>query len=333
VLKDKNVDAVIVIFVHPILVAPHEIAEAIAEVTEKHEKPVLGVFMASEEFYKEVYQHPFPVYLFPESAARALTAMVEHRQWLDCPEGTIRTFDVSKSVAESIFAAVRNEGRLHLNSAEALTVLNAYGIHTCSFGYAATPEEAQATAREIGYPVVLKLIARNLTHKSDVGGVIVDIRNDDELTRGFDTLLARAEKHGLSKDVEGVLVQQMIRGGREVVMGMAHDPQFGPLLMFGLGGIYVETLKDVSFRVWPITDRDAREMIESIRSFPILKGTRGEDPVNFPLLEETLLRISQLVGDFPEIAELDINPFIASHKADASKAVDAKLTLKESSRA
>jgi acetyltransferase len=109
---------------------------------------------------------------------------------------------------------------------------------------------------------------------------------------------------------------------------MSHDPQFGPLLMFGLGGIYVETLKDVAFRVWPITESDAREMIESIRGYPILKGTRGEDPVDFALLEETLMRVSQLVGDFPEIAELDINPFIASHKADASKAVDAKITLK-----
>jgi acetyltransferase len=332
VLKDKNVDAAIVIFVPPIMVPADEIAEAVMDVKAKHDKPVLGVFMASEELLREVHQrqdHPFPIYLFPESAARALAAMVEYRQQLDSPEGAITTFDVDREVAERIFCAVRNEGRRYLNSAEALSILNAYGIPTCSFGYANTPDEAKAGARAIGYPVVLKLLARNLMHKSDVGGVIVDIRNDDELVRGFETLLARAEKHGLSKDIEGVLVQQMARGGREVVMGMVHDPQFGPLLMFGLGGIYVETLKDVSFRVWPITDRDAQEMIQSIRSFPILKGTRGESSVNFSMLEETLLRLSQLVGDFPNIAELDINPFIASHKADASKAVDAKLTLKE----
>jgi acetyltransferase len=223
---------------------------------------------------------------------------------------------------------VRDEGRLILNSAEALSILNAYGISTCAFSFAATPEEARASAQEIGYPVVLKLMARNLTHKSDVGGVIVDVRNADELARGYDTLMDRAERHGIAADVEGVLIQQMVRGGREVVIGMSHDPQFGPLLMFGLGGIYVETLKDVAFRVWPITESDAREMIESIRGYPILKGTRGEDPVDFALLEETLMRVSQLVGDFPEIAELDINPFIASHKADASKAVDAKITLK-----
>jgi acetyltransferase len=335
VLKDKNVDAAIVIFVPPIMVPPDEIAEAIMDVKSEHEKPVLGVFMASEDFLREVHQrqdHPFPIYPFPEPAVRALQAMVQYRQRLDLPDGSIPAFDASQSVAASIFAAVRSEGRVHLNSAEALSVLSAYGIPTCRFGYANTPEEVAACAREIGYPVVLKLLARNLTHKSDVGGVIVDIRNDDELLRGFESLLQRADKHGISKDVEGVMVQHMVRSGREVVMGMAHDPQFGPLIMFGLGGIYVETLKDVSFRVWPITDRDAREMIESIRSFPILKGTRGESPVNFSLLEETLMRLSQLVSDFPIIADLDINPFIASHRADASKAVDAKLTLKDITR-
>ncbi|MBI3948923.1 MAG: acetate--CoA ligase family protein [Acidobacteria bacterium] len=330
-LADRSVDAAIVIFVPPIMVDPHDIVDAIAQVKAKYEKSMLGVFMATEETLQQVRQRTrgsFPIYLFPESAARALAAMAEYHRLQERPEGGIRQSEVSEGIPRSIFAAVRNEGRLTLNSAEALSILSAYGIPTCLFSFAATVDEAVASAEEIGYPVVLKLMARNLTHKSDVGGVIVDIRNNDELVRSYQTLMDRSERHGIAKDVEGVLVQQMVRGGREVVIGLSHDPQFGPLIMFGLGGIYVETLRDVAFRVWPITDIDATEMIESIRSFPILKGTRGEDPVDFALLEDTLMRVSQLVGDFPEIAELDINPFIASHKADASKAVDARISLK-----
>jgi acyl-CoA synthetase (NDP forming) len=182
-------------------------------------------------------------------------------------------------------------------------------------------------AHELGYPVVLKIVARTLTHKSDIGGVIVDIRSEDDLARGYQTLLDRADRHGISDGLRGVLVQEMVRGGREVIMGVAQAANFGPLVMFGLGGVLVESLGDVAFRVWPITDLDASKMIRSIRGFSILKGTRGEQPVAFDALEETLMRLSQLVGDFPEIVEMDINPFIASHDREASKAVDARISL------
>lgn len=331
VLADGNVDAALVIFVPPIMVDPNDVVEALLEIKARHEKPLLGVFMASEESLQEIRRRTsgtVPIYLFPESAARALAALAEYRRVQQREEGTIPHFPVSQDIPRKIIDAVRSEGRLHLNSAEALSILNAYGIPTCAFGFATTREEAATVAREIGYPVVLKILAPTVVHKSDVGGVILDIRNDDELIRGYENLLEKAERHGLSKDLEGVMIQRMLRGGREVVIGMAHDPQFGPLIMFGLGGIYVETLKDVAFRIWPITDVDARDMIRSIRSYPILKGMRGEESVHFPLLEETLMRVSQLVGDFPEIDQLDINPFIASHNPDASKAVDAKIILK-----
>jgi len=198
----------------------------------------------------------------------------------------------------------------------------------CRFGFARTLKDALIAAREIGYPVVLKVLAHTLTHKSEIGGVILDVRTDEELIRGFQTLMERVERHGLNDALQGVLVQEMIRGGREVILGIVQDPQFGPLIMFGLGGIYVESLADVVFRIWPITDRDAREMIRSIRSFPILKGTRGEPPVDFTALEEALMRLSQLAGDFPDIAELDVNPFLASSVPGASKAVDARIRLK-----
>jgi acetyltransferase len=330
-LSDENVDAAIVIFVTPLMVDPHEIAEAIADTTSRHEKPVLGVFMASEDFFRQMHQRPhrtFPIYPFPESAARALSALVTYRERRDRIEGELRTFEVEREIVEQLFAAVRREGRTELNSAEALTVLDAYGLPVCRFGFARTLKDALTTAHEIGYPIVLKVMARALAHKSEIGGVIVDVRTDEELIRSFQTLLERVERHGLSEMFQGVLVQEMIRGGREVILGIAQDPQFGPLIMFGLGGIYVESLADITFRIWPITDRDAHEMIRSIRGFALLKGTRGEPPVDFALLEEALMRLSQLAGDFPEIAELDVNPFLASPLPGASKAVDARIRLR-----
>jgi acetyltransferase len=331
-LADENVDAAIAIFVRPIMINPHDIAAAISESKGKYNKPVLGVFMAPEEFYREVHQqahHPFPIYQFPESAARALAALNEYRARRDRPEGKYREFPVDRTAAEEVFSSVRSEGRLDLNPAEALTVLQAYGIAVCRFRIVRSLHEAQTVAQEIGYPVVIKAVARSLTHKSDIGGVIVDIRSDEELARQFQSLLDRVQRHGLSNELQGVLVQEMVRGGHEVIVGVAQAAHFGPLIMFGLGGIFVESLGDVSFRIWPISDFDAQEMIRSIRGFSILKGTRGESPADLDLLEETLMRVSQLIGDFPEIAELDINPFIASPQPAASKAVDARVRLRE----
>jgi acetyltransferase len=329
-LGDENVDAAIVIFVRPIMINPHDIAEAISEVKAKFEKPVLGVIMAPQEFYREVHQqshHPFPIYQFPESAARALAALNQYRIRRDRPDGQIRTFTGDRTAVEQALAKVKNEARSELDSAEALTVLRAYGIAVCGFRLVNSLDGARMAAHELGYPVVLKIVARTLTHKSDIGGVIVDIRSEDDLARGYQTLLDRADRHGISDGLRGVLVQEMVRGGREVIMGVAQAANFGPLVMFGLGGVLVESLGDVAFRVWPITDLDASKMIRSIRGFSILKGTRGEQPVAFDALEETLMRLSQLVGDFPEIVEMDINPFIASHDREASKAVDARISL------
>jgi acetyltransferase len=330
VLTDRQVDAVLVIFVPPVIVNPRDIVDAVVDVIPQYDKPVLGVVMTTEDTLRELRERArgsFPIYLFPESATRALAAMVEYHRLQESPDGMIRQFEIDLSIPQAIFKAVRDEGRLVLNSAEALSIISSYGIPTCSFNFAATVNDAVSHAREIGYPVVLKLMARHLLHKSDVGGVIVDIRNDDELTRSYASLMERADRHGIADEVEGVMIQQMVRGGREVIIGMTHDPKFGPLITFGLSGVFIDTLKDIGARVWPLTDIDAIELIESIRSYPILKGTKEEDPIDFVMLEEVLLRVSQLVSDFPDIAELNINPFIAGYKADTSKAVDAKITL------
>lgn len=331
VLRDPHIDAALVIVVPPPnLLDPAEIAEVVSEVGRRFDKPVLGVFMDGKETLAG--KDPgtpltIPCYLFPESAAKALSALNRQREWQERPKGELREYPVNRDVVELILAGVRAEGRLELTGPEALAVLDAYGIRISRFGYARNLEEAIATAHGIGYPVVMKLMSKQVVHKTEVGGVLVDIRNVDELTSGFMTLLGRAERHKVGMD--GILIQEMVKGEQELVFGMAADKQFGPLLMFGMGGIYVETLKDVTFKLWPITDLDAREMIASIRGYSILKGVRGEPGVDLSLLEETLLRISQLVGDFEELAELDINPLIISGHQQFGKVVDARVRLKD----
>jgi acetyltransferase len=331
VLADPGVDAALAVFVPPVMVNPDDIVRAVSEVKERHEKPVLGVFMAPDEFFAaahRVHRSPIPLYLFPESAARALAGMDRQRRWRERPAGQTPDFAVAREIARAVIDGVRAEGRLELNAPEALAILDAYGVQTSRYAFARTLEETIIAARGIGFPVVLKLVARDLSHKTDVGGVFVDIRNTDELVSAFMRLIGRVERHGLAGSSDGVMIQEMVRNGRELVLGMASDPHFGPVMMFGLGGVYVETLKDVAFRLWPLTDLDAREMIASIRSLPILEGSRGERPIDFAVIEETLLRLSQLVGDFDELAELDVNPFMATATAAGSKAVDARMRLK-----
>lgn len=330
VLRDPNVDAALVIVVPPPnLVDPSDVALAVSDICKRFDKPVVGVFMTDKDAFggkEPATSFSVPCYLFPESAAKALSALNRQREWQERPRGEVREFAVNRDVVEVILAGVRSEGRLELTGPEALAVLDAYGIKISRFGFAQNLEEAIATAHGLGYPVVMKLMSKVVSHKTEVGGVLVDIRNVDELTSGFMTLLGRAERHKVGMD--GILIQEMVKGDRELVFGMAADKQFGPLLMFGMGGIYVEALKDVTFKLWPITDLDAKEMIESIRGYSILKGLRGEPGVDLDLLQETLLRISQLVGDFEELAELDINPLIISGEGRFGKVVDARMKLK-----
>jgi len=174
----------------------------------------------------------------------------------------------------------------------------------------------------------MKINKPEVLHKTDLGGVIVDIRNAKEVRTAYGKLIKSLSRGKKKQRVTEVLLQQMLRGGVETVFGMTHDPSFGPLMMFGLGGIYVEVMKDVSFKIHPLTDKDAEEMIQSVRGYPLLTGFRGSKPVNMDILKEMLLRLSQLVSDFPEIEEFDINPFFTGPERSQCKAVDARIILK-----
>ncbi len=330
ILRDDSVDAAIVTFVPPIMVNPTDIVQAIEQVRKKYAKPVLGVIMARDDFFAEINRlmpDHLPLYLFPESAAQTLSAMVRHSQWRARPHSEIRRFDVDSPQVRTILKNARSARRPQLTILESMEVLQAYGIPVAKYSLAKNRDEVLRASRQVGYPLVLKVVSSELTHKTEAGAVAVDLRTDDELLAAFDRIDHQIRSRHLIQYVEGYLVQEMVRGGKETILGMTLDPHFGPLLMFGLGGIYVETIKDVIFRITPITGLEAKEMIEQIRGYSLLEGVRGEARVNIELIAECLQRISQLVSDFQEIVEVDVNPFSASALRENTMALDARIKI------
>lgn len=329
VLDDPRVDAAIAAFVPPLGIRQTDVATSIvAAASNRHDKPVLAVLMGREGLPQgraELKEAGIPGYIFPESAARALSSMHRYAQWRDRPEETPERFAVDRQRVQGILDRVHGAGRNQLTEVEALKVFQAYGIPTVPHRVAHSEEEALKAAQELGHPVVLKVLSRDVIHKSDIGGVRVNLRSHQEVAEAYQSILRSVREAQPTARMEGVLVEGYLQGGREVIVGMSTDPSFGPVLMFGLGGVYVEALKDVSFRVQPVTRFDAEEMIRSIRSFPLLKGVRGEQRSDLGILAEVIQRVSQLVGDHDRITELDINPFLSFPHGGV--AVDARISL------
>jgi len=333
ILDDPNVDAAIAAFVPPLGVQQVDVAAAIVEAFKARsaaDKPILAVLMGRHGFPEgraELNEAGVPAYTFPESAARALAAMVRYRQWLDKPAEEPARFDVDRARAQALLDGAVADGRNRLKEHEALGLLDAYGIPVVKHRLCTTHTEAREAAETFGYPVVLKAVAAGVIHKSDVGAVRVDIRTPGELDVAFGDMVRRMGEAHL--DLEGILVESFVSGGRETIVGITTDPSVGPILMFGVGGIYVEALKDVSFRLAPVTELDAREMLDSIRGARLLQEYRG-GAVDRDAVVEAIQRISQMVGDHPEIAELDINPFLAF--GDGGLAVDGRVALHPAAR-
>jgi acetyltransferase len=325
--RDPEVDGIIAIFVSPIMIDAYEVARTIADAADGS-KPILSVFMGkqrSHEGVQELHARRVPVYRFPEEAASAMDAMVRYRIRRDAPQGRFVQFKVRKQKAARAIAAARKAGRIDLSLAEVCQVLEAYGFPMVPSRTVTNVAEAIAASIELGYPAVVKIASEKISHKSDVGGVRVDLRNADEVAAAYRDLTSSLRKKdpGLK-----VTVQKMIRGGKEVILGMTGDKQFGPLIMFGLGGIFVEVMRDVSVRIHPLNDVGADAMITRLKGYPLLAGLRGEKPVALPLIREALLRLSQLVSDFEQdLAELDINPFIVTERRSRSFVVDARIRL------
>jgi len=330
VCKDKSYDTIIPIFVQPITIDETEVAQSIINAKLKTDKPFLVCFMGSGFRSKGIelmMEHGIPVYIFPEAIAKALRTIDIYRRYLQRKSGSIPVFKVDKKrVRKIVDEALAGKDKAIIGQA-ALSILDAYGIAVAPYTVANSPTGAVAAAQKVGFPVVMKLNTPQILHKTEAHAVRVDIRSERELRNEFNDL---KKKVGHIKPGEkfSVVIQSMISGGVETVMGMTLDPSFGPLIMFGLGGIYVEIMKDVSFRITPISDVGADEMINGLKSLPLLTGFRGSDPVDLKTVKEALLRLSQLVGDFQEFTEIDINPFIVSGKKDCCRAVDARFILK-----
>jgi len=331
VLSDRNVDAVICIFVPPVVVDHRAVIDGIVEMIDKHnnDKPVLGCFMAGATKIagsEELVTRRIPVYTFPESAAKAMNALVHRAEWLKRPQTRVINFkDVDHDRAAEIIEKATKEKRETILGVDALEILDAYGINIARAMRCENVKEAQKAAAVLRLPVIMKIDAPEIVHKTDVGGVSGDLRTEAEVKKAFE---AMKKKFGKAEGPGGVIVQELISGGVETIIGMFHDPSFGPLLMFGLGGVYVEVMKDVAFKIHPVTSYGAQEMIESIKGYPLLNGFRGAPAVDFKCLQETVQRLSQVVTDFPQLESFDVNPFIAAAKRENSKAVDARFMLK-----
>lgn len=226
-----------------------------------------------------------------------------------------------------IIASARAEGRLLLTEVESKQLLNDAGIPVAMAHLAKKPKKAVEIADELGYPVVMKIVSTDISHKSDVGGVVVGLESAKEVRKAFKEMMERVAEAAPDANIEGVAIQAMAKQGTEIIVGSTTDPQFGPVLMFGLGGVFVEVLKDVAFRIVPLEPRDARQMVREIKGLPILQGVRGQEPADLEAIESLILSVSEFIEAHPEIAELDLNPVFAY--GDGAIAVDARIVLKE----
>jgi 4-hydroxybutyryl-CoA synthetase (ADP-forming) len=268
-----------------------------------------------------------PYYTYAEGAIRTLASMLKFADWIKSPPGKITKLTVNKAKAKKVFDKVKKEKRPNLLEEEGLEVLKAYGLPLPKSALAKTDAEAVKVAKKIGYPVVMKIASPQIIHKSDAGGVKVNLTNDNDLKAAFKEIIKNAKKYNKKAEIKGVLIVEMVKGGKEMIIGSKLEPGFGPVIMLGMGGIYVEVLKDVTFRLAPVTDREANDMISSIKTKKLLEGVRGEKPSDINKLSECIQRLSQLVTDFKEIKELDMNLVLVMEKGKGCKILDVRIGL------
>lgn len=326
ILADLNVDLGVALSApHPILRFA-DLAKVVAQA--RLGKPLSVSFMAGdlgEEAEEILRDAGIPSFFDPARAVRALAALVRYAEIRQRPRGEPPYFPVDRQQARAVLAEARRKGRLRLGL-EAAGILSAYGIPLARGGLAKTAEEAARLAQEIGKPLALKIVSPDLTHKTEVGGVRLNVP-PTEADRVAWELLTTLRNRFPEATLDGVYVQEMLPPGREVILGMVRDPTFGPLLMFGLGGIYVEVLRDVAFAVAPLSRAEAEELVDLIRGKKLLHGTRGQPPVNVSALLDLVLRVGQVAQENPEILELDLNPILCY--AERVVAVDVRLTVAE----
>jgi acetyl coenzyme A synthetase (ADP forming)-like protein len=331
-MSSDRVDAVIALLTPQLMTNPMETAKVIADCS-NGKKPLLACFMGGKDVLpgrEELAARNLPNYPSPERAVDALKAMYDYRVWREREPRVVSRFPVNRRRVQRIFDMYQRMGNTQIGEVEAKKILGAYGFTVPKGGMCVSSRQAVELSDYIGYPVAMKIVSKDIIHKSDVGGVKINLQNGEEVRDAHDLMMMRVGQRVPDALLEGVYVEEMAPKGREVILGMTRDPQFGPMMMFGLGGIFVEVMKDVTFHLAPITKEEAMQMLESTRSYVLLKGVRGQAAVDLDAISTGLQYISQLVTDFPQIMEMDINPFIVGPVGGRSVAADARITLSES---
>jgi acetyl coenzyme A synthetase (ADP forming)-like protein len=331
VAADRHVDSILVILTPQTTTEIEATAQAIIDTKRKTAKPIVAVFAGDSlvgpgrQMFNEAKVAVLP---YPEQAMHSLGALAKVAQWRKEPLSQTASFsDVDKEKVANIFQKVRQDNRTHLSEEEAWDVLSAYGFPVLRKAIARTPGEAQAAAESLSVPVALKIVSPDITHKSDAGGVLLNVE-PGQVAEAYRAMMERVAQNVPSAKLEGVLVVEMAQsGGREIILGIKKEPGLGTMLMFGLGGIYVETFKDVAFRFTPLTSADIKEMTQEVKSLPLLTGARGQQGIDLDKLREYIACLSQLATDFPEIQELDINPLLTFPSASDFRMLDARITL------
>lgn len=329
VMEDDNVHGCIVILTPQAMSRPFETAREIVRVSEIIDKPILACFMGGilvESGVRYLEENGIPNYLDPRKAVICMDSLIkQYYNTLREEESPLFFGDINKEQVKDILS---KSDVLRLDFIDCMNILEAYNIPVAKYGISKTADGCIKIANNIGYPVVLKIVSSDIIHKTDLGGVRLNVKTDEEVVNAYNEMMANVKRHNPDAVVKGICVQEMIKNPdkKEVIIGVNKDPQFGHLIMFGIGGIYVEVLKDVSFRLSPLTRSDAYNMIHEIKMYPLLRGVRGEKPVNIDGIANVLMRVSLLVSDFKDIVEMDINPLMCLK--DTCKVVDARITIK-----
>jgi acetate---CoA ligase (ADP-forming) len=332
VIRDENVDGALVILTPQSMTNALATAEAIVRIARRSHKPILSCFMGIIDVsagVKYLQKNGIPVFRFPENAAKAFGALYRYSKWLN--RQIMAPFEIKhdKNHAAEIIKGIMEKGQTLIGEREGLELLKCYGFATLETHFASTAAEATETAQKIGFPVVLKIVSPQVVHKSDVGGVQIGLATPKAVFDAFETIVNQVKRRQPEATIEGVLVQKMASKGEEVILGMNRYPSFGPLLMFGLGGIFVELFADVVFRLTPVSRNSARRMIHQIKGFKLLDGFRGRPKVDLGEIEKSLVRLSDMAIQHPEIQEIDMNPVIAHQQGQGVTVADCRMVLKK----
>ncbi len=333
VAADDSVSAVLVLLTPQAMTEVVATAEVVVKQSQKKlGKPLFACFLGAEKVRPGVeilQQGQIPQYDSPESAVAAIKAMCDYHRWRHRPKRVVKLYPVNRRKVENIVERHLRLGMREIGEVESKEIIEAYGFVTPKGSIATTAEQAANIARQLGFPVVLKIWSPDIIHKSDVGGVRVGLKSAQEVMDAFDLMMFRVPRKMPEADILGVLVQEMCTEGKEVILGMHRDPHFGPMMMFGMGGIMVEVLKDVSFYLAPLTADEAKQMLVNTRTYKMLTGVRGQAGVDIDAIAEALQRLSQLVTEFPQIQEMDINPFMVGPEGTTPIAVDARISVEK----